>query len=315
MRDSDILAARARALDCRPMSLPLLLIPDLALILIGLALRRRTDWGDRFWDGLERLVYYVLFPALLFASIVRTRFELAQVASFVGTGLAALMAGVALGFAARPLLKPDARQFASGVQCAFRFNSYVALALASRLGGEAGVALIAVMVGFSVPVANMFAVWSLARHAGSGVAREMLRNPLIVSTLAGIAVNATGLALPEPVAATLTRLGQAALALGLLSVGAGLRFGAIAGANAFAAWITAVKLVAMPAVAWLVGVRLGLAALPLQMAMLFAAMPTASSAYILANRMGGDGALVAWMISISTLGSIVTLPLWLSLVR
>ena len=66
--------------------------------------------------------------------------------------------------------------------------------------------------------------------------------------------------------------------------------------------------------ALLVGTRLGLAALPLQMAMLFAAMPTASSAYILANRMGGDGTLVAWMISMSTLVSIGTLPMWLSLV-
>ena len=297
------------------MSTPLLLIPDLALIAIGLALRRATDWGDAFWQGLERLVYYVLFPALLFASIVRTRFEPAQVASFLITGLSALAAAIALGFAARLALRPDARQFASGVQCAFRFNSYVALALASRLGGDAGVALIAVMVGFSVPVANMFAVWALARHAGSGVAREMLRNPLIVSTLAGIAANLAGVALPEPVSATLARLGQAALALGLLSVGAGLRFGSVHGARALAAWLTAVKLLAMPAVAWAVGTRLGLPALPLRMVMLFSAMPTASSAYILANRMGGDGALVAWLISLSTLASIVTLPLWLELVR
>ena len=297
------------------MSLPLLLIPDLALILIGLGLRRTTDWGDRFWEGLERLVYYVLFPALLFTSIVRTRFAFGEVATFLATGLAALAAGVALGFAARWLLRPDARHFASGVQCAFRFNSYVALALASRVGGEAGVALIAVMVGFSVPLANMFAVWALARHAGSGVAGEMLRNPLIVSTLAGIAANLAGVVLPEPVSATLARLGQAALALGLLAVGAGLRFGSVRGARALAAWLTAVKLVAMPAVAWLVGTRLGLPTLPLRMVMLFAAMPTASSAYILASRMGGDGALVAWLISLSTLASIVTLPVWLELVR
>lgn len=295
------------------MSTPLLLIPDLALIAIGLALRRTTDWGDRFWEGLERLVYYVLFPALLFASIVRTKFELAQVASFVGTGLAAMAVGIALGFAARPLLRPDPRHFASGVQCAFRFNSYVALALASRLGGDAGVALIAVMVGFAVPVSNMFAVWALARHAGSGVAREMLRNPLIVATLVGIGANLLGVVLPEPVSATLARLGQAALALGLLSVGAGLRLGAVHGARAFAVWITAVKLVAVPAAAWWIGGRLGLPALPMRMAMLFAAMPTASSAYILANRMGGDGALVAWMISLSTIASIATLPAWLAL--
>lgn len=296
------------------MSTLLLLLPDLTLILIGAVLRRTTDWGDRFWDGLEKLVYYVLFPALLFTSIVRTRFALAEVAPFLATGLAALTIAAALGFLARLVLRPDPRQFASGVQCAFRFNSYVALALAARLGGDAGVALMAVMVGFSVPLANALAVWPLARHAGSGVVREMLRNPLIVSTLAGIVANVAGLQLPEPVSATLTRLGQAALALGLMSVGAGLRFGTIHGAGTFAGWITVVKLAAMPAAALFIGSRLGLPALSLQMVMLFAAMPTASSAYILANRMGGDGALVAWMISVSTVASLFTLPAWLSVI-
>lgn len=294
------------------MSMPLLLFPDLALILIGAALRRATDWGDAFWAGLEKLVYYVLFPSLLFVSIVRTRFAMAEVAPFLLTGLAALAVGVALGFLAKPVLSPQPRQFASGVQCAFRFNSYVALALASRVGGEPGLALIAVMVGFAVPLANVFAVWPLARHANAGVLAEMARNPLILSTAGGIACNLLGLALPDPIATTLSRMGQAAIALGLLAVGAGLRFGAVRGARAFAAWITTVKLGLMPAAAMAVGALLALPAGPMRMAMLFAAMPTASSCYVLANRMGGDGQLVAWLVSVSTLASIVTMPLWLT---
>ena len=293
------------------MSMPLLLFPDLALILIGALLYRLTDWGDAFWSGLEKLVYYVLFPTLLFASIMRTRFALAEMAPFVATGLAALATGIVLGFLARPVLQPQPRQFASGVQCAFRFNSYIALALASRLGGEAGLALIAVMVGFAVPIANIVAVWPLARHAKAGVLSEMARNPLILATASGLACNFAGLSLPEPVSMTLSRLGQAALALGLLAVGAGLRFGTIHGARAFAAWITAVKLAAMPAAALGMGMLLALPSGPMRMAMLFAAMPTATSAYVLANRMGGDGQLVAWLVSVSTLVSMVTMPLWL----
>lgn len=296
------------------MSMPLLLFPDLALILIGALLYRLTDWGDAFWSGLEKLVYYVLFPTLLFASIMRTRFALAETAPFVATGLAALATGIALGFLARPVLQPQPRQFASGVQCAFRFNSYIALALASRVGGEAGLALIAVMVGFAVPIANIVAVWPLARHANAGVLSEMARNPLILATASGLACNFAGLSLPEPVAMTMSRLGQAALALGLLAVGAGLRFGSIHGARAFAVWITAVKLAAMPAAVLGVGTLLALPAGPMRMAMLFAAMPTATSSYVLANRMGGDGQLVAWLVSVSTLASIVTMPLWLTLV-
>lgn len=294
----------------------LLLLPDLSLILIGLALRRLTDWGDGFWAGAERLVYYVLFPALLFASVLRARFVFAEVAPFLLTGLAVLAAGIALGALARPVLRTPALQFASGVQCAFRFNSYVALAVAQRLEGDAGVALLAVLIGVAVPLANVAAVLPLARHARTGFVRELMRNPLIVATTTGLAFNLAGLTLPEPALATLSRLGQAAVAVGLMCVGAGLTLGGAglaAGSRRFAAWITCVKLGALPMVALTVGPLLALPALPQRMALMFAAMPTASSAYVLAARMGGDGPLVAWLVSLSTLGAMIALPLWLTL--
>ena len=53
----------------------LLLFPDLALIALGFALSRMTDWGEPLWSGLEKLVYYVLFPTLLYHSIVRHPIE------------------------------------------------------------------------------------------------------------------------------------------------------------------------------------------------------------------------------------------------
>ena len=106
-----------------------LLLPDLALIALGFALYRATQWGREFWQGLEKLIYYVLFPALLFNSIVRTRFEASEALPAVGIALAAVAGGVALAWLARPVLRPVPVQFASGAQCAFRFNSYVLLAL------------------------------------------------------------------------------------------------------------------------------------------------------------------------------------------
>ncbi len=75
-------------------------------------------------------------------------------------------------------------------------------------------------------------------------------------------------------------------------------------------WFLAVKLLALPVLALAVGAWLGLSGLNYQVVVLFAALPTASSAYILAVRMGGDGRSVAWLISVSTLASMVTLPLW-----
>lgn len=295
------------------MSILLLLAPDIALIVIGLALHRRSGWSEEFWTTLEKLVYYLLFPALLFTSIVRAKFDAAAALPMLATALTATAAGIALGYAARPVLRAPARQWASGAQCAFRFNSYVALALSSRLGGEPGLALCSLLVGCCVPILNVASVWPLARHARTGFAREVLRNPLILATVGGLAANLAGLTLPEPVAATLTRLGQASLALGLLLVGAGLRLRSGSPAlPVLSVWITATKLVAMPLVALLAGRALGLAPLPMTIAVMFAAMPTASASYVLANRMGGDGPFVARLITASMLGALIGLPFWLS---
>lgn len=71
-----------------------------------------------------------------------------------------------------------------------------------------------------------------------------------------------------------------------------------------------VKLLVLPPIAVGVGKMLGLSGLYFPVAVLFAAMPTASSAYILTMRMGGDGKSVAWLISATTSGGMLTLPLW-----
>ncbi|MGB8301907.1 MAG: AEC family transporter, partial [Azonexus sp.] len=96
----------------------------------------------------------------------------------------------------------------------------------------------------------------------------------------------------------------------LITVGAALRLDGASTVRGISIWLLAVKLLALPLIAAGVGRLLGLDGLNYQVVVLFAALPTASSAYILAMRMGGDGRSVAWLISATTLGSMLTLPLW-----
>lgn len=301
------------------MNIPALLFPEIALIAIGWALYRSGRFSDAFWSGAEQLVYFVLFPALLFGALVRNPVSVGASTTMLVVALGAFAAGIALGFLARPALAPDETRFASGVQCAFRFNSYIMLALALRLGGDAGLSLAALLVGVFVPPGNLAAVYALARHSGAGVARELLRNPLVIATVLGLAAKALGLHLPEPVDATLTRLGQAALGLGLILVGAGLRLdrSTIAGAvnvresARLAAWFGATKLLVMPLVALALAHLFALDALARVIVVLFAAVPPAPAAYVLAARMGGDARFVALLLTAYTLGALATLPLWL----
>jgi len=294
----------------------LLLLPDFALILLGFALRRLLQLGDHFWSGVERLVYYVLFPALLFNALLRTRIDWLAAAPLLATAASALGSGMLLALAGRAFLAMTPRTFASVFQCGFRYNSYIGLAVAGKLFGADGIAVMGILVGAMVPPANIAAVWMLARHGEAGLWRELARNPLIAATLAGLLGNAAGVSLPEPLAQFLGRLGEAAIALGLLAVGAALKLHgreALGVGRAGTAWLLAVKLVAMPLVAWWVAPRLGLQGLYRDAVLAFAALPTASSAYILAVRMGGDGASTAWLVSASTLAAMLTLPLWLAL--
>ena len=296
------------------MSTATLLFPDFALILLGFLLMRHADWGTQFWSGLEKLVYYFLFPALLFSTTSRTAFDFGNTGKMLQAALIATVCAVALGWLAKPLFRSGPMLFESGVQTAFRFNSYMALAIASRLSGEQGTSLMALIIGFAVPLCNMAAVHALV-HKSGGLLRELAKNPLLIATAAGMAFNLLGLHLPEIVGATLSRMANASLALGLIAVGAGLRLSGLHEAKGIAAYFLAVKLLALPAIGLALGSWLALPPLQLQVLVTFCALPTASSAYVLAARMGGNGPFVAFLISASTVLSVLTLPVWLGLVR
>jgi predicted permease len=293
----------------------LLLLPDFMLILVGWAICRWTPLNRSVWDGAERLVYYVLFPTLLFGAILRHPLEFGATAALGASAVAVTLLGITLALALRRWPGVDAHLQASGAQTAFRFNSYVALALAERIAGTAGLAWIALIVALCVPLCNVAAVWSLARHGGQGTLRELARNPLIVATLAGLACNLLGLQLPELAVTTLTRIGSAALPIGLMAVGAGLTLGALRESPGLAAALLAIRHMVLPAAA--VALVIALEMPPAQQAVVvaFASLPTASSSYVLAARMGGHGGFVAGLVTVSTLLGMASLPLALIALR
>lgn len=296
------------------MSNGLLLLPDFLLIACGFLLCRYTALDRPIWESAERLVYYLLFPVLLFNSIVKTPLQPAQTLGLAAAGVGVILCGVVLAFSLRRWPGVDARLHASGAQIAFRFNSYVALALAERLGGSQGVASMALLIALGVPLANVAAVWSLARHGGHNYLKEIARNPLIISTVAGLMANAAGVSFPEAVVTTLQRIGVAALPIGLLAVGAGLRVGGLMKGPWLAATLLSIRHAVLPAIGLALTLLLALPPEQRHIAVLFAAMPTASSAFVLASRMGGDGPYVAALVTASTLLGMLSIPIWLALI-
>ena len=142
---------------------------------------------------------------------------------------------------------------------------------------------------------------------------ELVQHPLVVSCLAGFTWNAAGLPLAGFAEQTLGLLGQTALPLGLLSVGAAMRIEPGQGPLAAHAYWLVVKLAAVPAIAWGLAHAVGASGMQAQLLVLCAALPTATNAYILAVRMAGDGRAVAAQITSGTVISMATLPAWMAL--
>ncbi len=297
------------------MSHALLLVPDFLLILCGFVLCRWTALDRSVWDGVERLVYYLLFPLLLFNSILKSPLQPGATLSLGLAGLGVTAAGVLLAYALRWLPRVDPQLHASGAQTAFRFNSFIALALAERLAGPQGLAWVALLIALCVPLCNVAAVWPLARHGGHGYLREIVRNPLILATVAGLLANLAGLHFPDAVASALQRLGLAALPLGLMAVGAGLKLGGLKAAPGLATALLGIRHAVLPVLAIGLSLWLELPAGQSVVLAAFAALPTAPSAYVLAVRMGGHGAFVAGLVTVSTLLCALSVPLWLAVLQ
>ena len=294
------------------------LAPIFAVIALGLAMKRLGFPGDGFWRPAERLAYYVLLPALLVKEIGGADLGGLAVgpllAALVGTYLAAsaamLLAGPRLGF-------PPA-SFATAFMGAIRFNTYAGLAAVAALHGALGLALFGVVIAVMIPLLNVLSVSALARHVGGHglghMAIQIARNPLILGCAGGVLLNLSGIAVPRAIGGTLDVLGRASLGLALLATGAGLTFAGLRTSLPLLGAASLVKLVGLPVAVAFVCRALGVGGLELQVAVLYAALPTSPAGYVLTRQMGGDGALMAALISVTTAAAIVTIPLVLGLV-
>jgi predicted permease len=296
-----------------------LLFPDFSLILCGFLVCRYTSLNRTVWQQVDALVYFFLFPVLLFQSISKTTLDLRAASSLIGAGWTLGAIAIALTYVLPHLpwlgRHIDRRKHAASAQVGFRFNSFIGLAIAERLAGPEGLLLIAVLIGVCVPLFNMAAVWPMARHAERGFWRELVRNPLVLGTVAGLLANVLGLHIPHWAEPTVTRVGAAALALGLMAAGAGMQFGALSSGKVLGVAVLSIRHFVAPVLAFALARLFGLSELQTTILLAFSALPTASTAYVLAARMGYDGAYVAGLVTLSTLLGMASLPFALGVLR
>jgi len=292
-------------------------LPVFAMIALGWGLKAARFLPEDGWRPVERLTYFVFYPAFLIPGVWQADFSGGAAGVVALATLAGAMLMALLVFLARPLMRISDPAFTSVFQGAIRWNGFVFVPVAAAIFGPEQVGLAAVALGSLIPSINVVCVLVLAKWgAGQGggwraVGKSLWVNPIIWSCVIGTLLNFSGLRPPALLVAPLDMLGGAAIVLGLMVAGAGLSFRDAAGRPFTVAAVTGVKLLVLPMMMLGVAIVLGGDRTAQGVALLAGSAPGAAASYVLARQMGGDAPLMASVVALTTLGSLATMPLLL----
>ena len=292
-------------------------LPIFLLVMLGVALKRLPLVDRSVWHGLEEIGFYVLFPALLFLTIYRADFSGLQLGGMAAGSILTVLALFVVLVLSWPIFRRQGITlpvFTTVIQTTTRWNAFVAIAIAEKLMGESGLALTVLILALIVLPINLgnvgLMVWYLSSTPDMGkLIRKVVSNPIVLACLAGLLARSLGLGIYPPLEQSINLVADAALGMGLIMVGAGLRIRETVRPRPVAIFCTFAKLLVYPVVltgaCWMFGVH-GEA---LIIAALCGAVPTAMNGYLLARQLGGDAPLYATIATLQTVGSFVTIPL------
>ena len=297
------------------------ILPIFLLVILGVVLKRTSLINESFWSGLEQFGYFVLFPALLFQTLATTNFLSMNSGGIGLVSLLAVCVMTALVLGIWPLLRRQGmagRTYTSVFQTSTRWNGFMALAIAEKLTGETGLAVIAIIMASIIVPLNLINVGVLVWFSGEsrGLKTFVVRiitNPIIIGAALGVGVNLAGVTVYAPVMTAVDLIASASLGLGLVTVGAGLRIADALKPQASVLLTLVFKLAVFPAVAVGLALAFGFSGDIVVMIALGAAVPTAMNGYVFAKQMGGDADLYAAAATVQTVAAFFTIPVVLYL--
>ncbi len=305
------------------------LSPIFGMFVLGAGLKKFGLVKQAAWDGLDRLVFLVLFPTLLFVNSAKADLEGDAVGGMLIVLSSAIFATAFATRAVKSLGGLNDRDFVTVYQAAYRMNAYVGIAASTALLGIGGAGLAAIAVAIISPLINGLSVIALVKLQSSSqsdseraisrwevlgrIMRGFFVNPLIMATLAGVLFNLSGLTMPSILESLLTILASGALPLALLGVGAGLSLSAFKGVGSGLFIGCFNKLILAPGLTILAALAIGFGGAGAFVAVIFTALPTSASAYQMTKAMGGNADLMAVLITAQTVVAAITMPLILVL--
>ncbi|MGA1206208.1 MAG: AEC family transporter [Litorivicinaceae bacterium] len=293
------------------------IVPLACVLCFGTWMKARGMVPDEFWRGLEWVSYWVLMPALLVSVIMRAPdLSVPWVGLFTALyGTLALLSGVVwLGWKLG-LRHQGFPRLTSLYQGVIRFNTFIALALMAGLDrtllSHVAIAAACLIVVINVLCVSVLSMQGATSGAPSRITRELSRNPLVLGCLLGALLRQIGVSGESVLGESLRLLGQAALPMGILVLGAGLQADAMRRALPTTGLSLLLQFIIKPLIGMALALAVGLDPTWSLVVLILFLVPTAPSSYILAKQLGGDAPAMAAIVASQTVLAMVTIPVTL----
>lgn len=291
------------------------LVPIIALIALGYILKKTKFLPNEVWLGLEKLTYFIFFPALLVHTIGTKSFAGIPIWDmFVVICLTINIIAVIFIILRRKITEDNAT-FTSIFQGGVRFNSYISLAIAYGLYGDNGLLLSSVSVGFIIVIANLwcvlvFVMWGENSIKGVvPIIKAVFYNPLIISCFLGLFLSASNIEVNHVVVHILKTIGSLTLPIGLLTIGAALKIRQSKQYIEPIFYASFMQFVIKPVLASILVTWIGLSGVQAAVIIIAFIVPTASSSYILAKQLGGNAKVMATIVTTQTMIAFMAMPI------
>lgn len=291
--------------------------PIFFAILFGVMLRRYFARDAAPWDMMNGLAYWFLFPLLLFHSVLSADFQYEEILPYLTVIFLAFMLTFVLVVVACRYFQFSMALSNSTVQAASRHNTFMALAICGVMMGEQGFAIATLATAFQVIVTNFCVMGYIASYTQEGAGKfslvkiitNQLYNPFLLSILLALSLKLLGIEYVLVISETAALLGRSALPLSLLATGAGLSFMIHREKIASITIAVVAKMILFPIFVLILGTLFDLSATYFLVALVYAAVPTAASSYVVARLTGGDAPVLSTMTMLQVMVSFVSFTL------
>ena len=294
-------------------------LPIFLITLLGSLMKRKWLTAEEFWRGVEKLSYFFLFPTVLFYRLSTVDLHSLPIERLV-LGLIIATTLVSIGVIAyRYKTKCNNALFTSCFQGAIRFNNYIFLGLSDAIFGDEGLTMAAVIAAYMIVYTNVLSILVFAAYIPCSVknkkatnsltliCKTVFSNPLIIASAVGFLCNHFSFNLHTGLKNTISALSDCAFPLGMLSIGAALKFAINAKHLQLVILTSSIKLLILPFMTFLMLSLLSVHGIPKAVGILYSCIPCASSSYILSRQLGGDTESMTAIITFSTIASVLSL--------